>query len=754
MKRIAKIVFLAVLCLRAVSADARQFQRSDPGLTVVSTSPHGEVASLAEANEIRVVFSEPMVSLGRIPADVRPPFFRISPAVPGTFRWSGTTVLIFTPDQKRPLPYATTYQVTIAAGATAASGMKLAQAVVFSFTTPTVKLLRTSWYRRGGTAEGRMVVLLRFNQPIRQADVAASLSAALEPHDWEAPAFSSEEEARLTSLDPQALGRFAAKVAATRAIASAHTPVSLRPTDDWDKKTYPSSPDLAVFEADTKVLPESWVKLTLDGTLKSPAGPATPAGSQTFTVHADRAFFIDGFRCRTQCDPDRWNPVQTRAPVKIADFAAAVNATDVTAAPVEVRKGSVKPFGGDIVRDASFQITLEDAGFAVQPPVRKYAVAIRGDLRAADGQILGYPWLGIVDNWHRTAFTSFGDGHGVWEKDGGGTLPFYSRNFRDVWQWTVPIDPSQLMPTLLSLQDHHFQTAPAGDGAARRLPLTADRIQSHGVDLSRALKPNHTGLVWTAVREGEAIPNARRAEGTAENPQIRASLVQVTNLGISVKDSPQNTAVFVTRLDNGAPVEGANVSIINVENKVFWRGRTGSDGVALATDTPLRDAENWWKFAFIVTAEKDGDLAYVGSNWNEGISPWEFGTGINLNEASPMLRGSVFSDRGVYRLGEEVRFKAILRQNTPTGIRMLPIGTPVVFTVRDSQNRVVDQRTVKLTAWSSADWTMKLPADGALGNYSLRAVLESDSPKPKPSRDAGMSSRVRQTMTSSGMRSR
>ena len=731
MKRIAEIVFLAVLCLRAVSADARQLQRSDPGLTVVSTSPHGEVASLAEANEIRVVFSEPMVSLGRIPADVRPAFFRISPAVAGAFRWSGTTVLIFTPDEKRPLPYATTYQVTIAAGATAASGLKLAQAVTFSFTTPTVKLLRTSWYRRGHTVDGRMVVMLRFNQPIRQADVAASLSAALEPHDWEAPSFSPEEQTRLTSLDPQALGRFEAKVAATRAIASANTPVSLRPTDDWDKKTYPPSPDLAVFETDTKVLPESWVKLSLDGRLKSPAGSTTPGHSQTFTVHAERGFFIDGFRCRTQCDPDWWNPIRTRSPLKIADFAAAVTATDVTAAPVDVRKTGVKPSGGDTVRDASTEITLEDAGFAVQPPVRKYAVAVRADLRSSDGQVLGYPWLGIVDNWHRSAFTSFGDGHGVWEKDGGGTLPFYSRNYRDVRQWAVPIDPNQLMPTLLSLQDHHFETAPEGEGTTRRLPLTADRIQSHGLDLSRALTPNHTGLVWTAVREGEAIPSARRAEGTAEKPQIRASLVQVTNLGISVKDSPQNTAVFVTRLDNGAPVEGANVSIISVENKVFWRGRTGSDGVALATETPLRDPDNAWKFAFIVTAEKDGDVAYVGSDWNEGISPWDFETGINLNEASPMLRGSVFTDRGVYRLGEEVRFKAILRQNTPTGIRMLPIGTPVVLTVRDSQNRIIDQRTVKLTAWSSADWTMKLPQDGALGNYSLRAVLESDSPKPK-----------------------
>ena len=245
------------------------------------------------------------------------------------------------------------------------------------------------------------------------------------------------------------------------------------------------------------------------------------------------------------------------------------------------------------------------------------------------------------------------------------------------------------------------------------------------------MTPGRTGLVWTAVQEGQAIPLSRRAAGNDDNPQTRASIVQVTNLGITVKDSPQNTIVFVTRLDNGSPVEGANVSIIGLDNKVSWSGRTGRDGIANASGTPLRDPDDWWKFAFIVTAEKDGDVAYVGSDWNEGISPWEFGTGVNLQEASPLLRGSVFTDRGVYRLGEDVRLKAILRQNTPGGIRMLPIGTRVVLTVRDSQNRLVDERTITLTAWSSADWTMTLPQDGTLGYYSLRAILESDRPNPR-----------------------
>ncbi len=173
------------------------------------------------------------------------------------------------------------------------------------------------------------------------------------------------------------------------------------------------------------------------------------------------------------------------------------------------------------------------------------------------------------------------------------------------------------------------------------------------------------------------------------------------------------------------------MSIVRLDNRIAWTGTTAADGVAMAPDTPLRDAEDWWKFAFVVTAEKDGDIAYTGSDWNEGIQPWDFDVPFNLNEAAPLLRGTVFSDRGVYKLGEEVTFKAVLRENAADGIHLLPAGTPIFVSVRDGQNRVVDERTVKVNTWSSAEWTLPLPGEGTLGNYNVRVMRESDRPKPK-----------------------
>ena len=706
----------------------------NPPLTVVNTGPQGPLDQLAQANEIRIVFSEPMVTLGRIPERVDAPFVRISPAIQGSFRWSGTTILIFTPDPKRPLPYSTAYQVTVDTTARAVSGRTLSRAETFTFTTPTVRLMQTNWYRRGGTVDGALVALLRFNQPVRPQDVAGHLTASLERHDWEPPpSFTADEQQRLRALDPAAAGALARKVEATRRVAGGGAPVALRLTSNWDQKRFPRSPDLVVLESTTPVEPESWVKLVLDAALPSPAGRATPGTPQSFTIRVERAFFVDDFRCTDACDGDAWNPLHMRAPVTVAAVTAALRATDITAGEQPVGKAATPRARRDWEPDANAYVTLEDAGFAAQPPDRRYVMTAPATLKSADGQTLGYSWIGIVDNWHMRAFTSFGDGHGVWEKDGGPQLPFYARNLRDVTQWASPLGLTDLMPRLLALQEKGFNASPPGAGVSRPLPVTPDRVQSHGLNLSGALSPGGTGLVWTAVREGAVLPRTRRLAGP--EPRTRASIIQVTNLGITVKDSPQNTLIFVTRLDTGAPVSGANVSIVRRDNNTFWRGTTGPDGVAIAPDTRLRDSEEWWRLAFVVVAEKDGDIAYVGSDWNEGILPWEFGTGINLGEREPMLRGSVFTDRGVYRLGEEVHFKAVLRHNTPTGIRLLPENTPVLMTVRDVQNRVVDERVVRVTPWSSAEWTLTLPEAGTLGTYTLRAILEADRPKPKAPED-------------------
>jgi hypothetical protein len=364
-------------------------------LTIVSAGPTGELARVQDANEIRVIFSEPMVPLGRIPSNPTPSWIQISPAIKGAYRWSGTTILVFTPDLSAPLPHATTYTVTVDASAGAVSGRTLGATQSFTFTTPTVRLTSARWGRRGDRFDAPVTLALMFNQRVRPSDVVAHLAVRYQPHDVDLPSFTPAERARLTATDPDGLRRFDAKIAAAKSAASRTDQLAVQPATTWDQKRFPPSPYLVVLETTAVPPPGTWLRLTLDARMPSAEGPALPPEEQSTVAELTRAFFVMGPLCRNGCDPSDYNPVTFPEQVDAAKFAAAMSVRDVTD---PAREQAVKPAAAarPAGRDSSTDHGVEDAGFDRQPPARTWLLGLATSLQALDGQTLGYPWVGIV----------------------------------------------------------------------------------------------------------------------------------------------------------------------------------------------------------------------------------------------------------------------------------------------------------------------------------------------------------------------
>ena len=727
MKRIGLGILFLVCAMSAQAADK---------LTIVKAGPVGEVANLAEANEIRVVFSEPMIVVGKIPKVLDLPWFHVAPEIKGTFRWSGTTTLIFTPDPKTPLPFATKFDVTIDPEAKAVSGKTLGKAYRFSFITPTIQLLRTDWYRKDGKWDGSIVIALWFNQPVDAETLGEHLKLRTVAHEFKAPELPGRE--RLQKLEPQQVAAFDAKVAkAQAAAASDGQPVLSFFATDWDKKRYKPGPELVVVETKPGVPPDTHLQVFIDDALAKRTTNVATGRTQTFTIELNPTFFVDKLDCVSECNPDYYNPIRfrTRTGVPFAKIKKAVSVIDVTdpAHEVPVKAGEKKR--DDDSENDVMSFSLDELGYSLHP-AHNYAIRIDPTLVSESGQTLGYTWMAVVEYWHKAAFISFGDGHGVWESSGGSVLPFYARNFQNVTQWTTPLTLDQLVPSIVDLQKESFRKVPDTPGMQRKLAPQADVLQSYGLNLKSALSSIGNGIVWAVIKPGDAIAKSKRY-----SEDVAGTIVQVTNLGISVKDSPQNTLVLVSRLDTAAPVAGAKVSIRTMDNKVFWTGTTDANGIAIAANTDLRmdrhkknaqgeeEEENSWEalsgIHFIVTAEKDGDTAYAASDWNEGIGPWDFGSNFDLRETQPLLRGTIFTDRGVYKPGEEVHAKVVLRSDTPKGMQLLTAGTAVDVTVTDSHSKEVDKRTVTLNDWSSGEWTWTVPADSVLGDYAISAKVAS-----------------------------
>src|SRR5262249_17325043 len=149
---------------------------------------------------------------------------------------------------------------------------------------------------------------------------------------------------------------------ATAVAAASEAPVQARVTTDWDRRRYPVSPDLVVFELVTPVPPESAVRTTIDTAIPSPAGPEHPPRVQTHTITMERALFVDGAHCRAECDPDISNPIALRgraAPRSIARAVSVVDITD-TRRPEPVAAGTGERSENPLDLDSDF--TLEELG--------------------------------------------------------------------------------------------------------------------------------------------------------------------------------------------------------------------------------------------------------------------------------------------------------------------------------------------------------------------------------------------------------
>ena len=221
-----------------------------------------------------------MVELGKIPQPVRVPFVRIRPAIAGEFRWSGTTVLIFTPDRSKPLPYATKFEVIVDAGATGVSGRKLAAPYRFTFTTPTVKLLETNWYRRNKRVGDPVVIVLRV-QPARGAGGRPQARDAR----VRAARFHAADAHRCRARTDEG-----DRPGVARAVRREGRDGGLRGEGDDDGRRRAcsrlgqetiSAIARARGPAGAVMPPDSWLRVTVRPDVPSPAGPETPGRSRS-----------------------------------------------------------------------------------------------------------------------------------------------------------------------------------------------------------------------------------------------------------------------------------------------------------------------------------------------------------------------------------------------------------------------------------------------------------------------------------------
>ncbi len=254
--------------------------------------------------------------------------------------------------------------------------------------------------------------------------------------------------------------------------------------------------------------------------------------------------------------------------------------------------------------------------------------------------------------------------------------------------------------------------------------------------------PGKRGVFLAEIHSDEVATDTNRPW---INPRRNRVLANVTDLGVLLKVGPASGLVWVTSFATAAPVGGAQVTIYTPSGTAVFAGTTTSDGLltipgsAVLHDKPKvkpagddaeanEDIDNTYNGdrsqRVIAVVESAGDLAVVDGNWSNGIQIWNFAVNEAPSDATVRLRGFIQSDRGLYRPGEEVHFKGLVREITAIHPPRVPATKdPVAVEITDSRGTSLMQQNVELTAFGGFAFDQQLAPDAALGDYYVSATL-------------------------------
>lgn len=276
----------------------------------------------------------------------------------------------------------------------------------------------------------------------------------------------------------------------------------------------------------------------------------------------------------------------------------------------------------------------------------------------------------------------------------------------------------------------------ARDTAARRLQLP--QLGSAGRDEPRPFEVVGIPLPGPGFHVVE-VESRRlgRALLDKDAPMYVRTGALVTNLGVHFKHGRENALVWVTTLDRGRPVAGADVTILTCQGKPVWSGRTDARGIAAVAQRIDPDTKHCSgsEAIFVAARKADAkghvDLAFVFAGWSKGIEPWRFQVPFSGDGGADVRAHTVF-DRTLLRAGETVSMKHFVRRETARGIAMLaPDELPTrVKIVHEGSN----EEFVQPLAWNgssrSAASSWNIPPAAKLGVY--RVTL--DNPGAPPAR--------------------
>ena len=714
---ILTIIFLSIFCIscprkekKGIDITAQQILQGEKiPLKVTHISPLGSVEGELETFKILVGFNQAMAPVQAIPRDETEGPLEFNPPIKGKYRWLGSRTLAFIPSDT--LQPATEFTVFLKKDKIQSlTGMRLDRDTSWKFESVRPTLISSQPYQGSGFVDIKSAIYLYFNVEMAPEKV--------------------KDRIKIFATQGQPSYVYCGSIEPKSPSYKEEIPFSVRQLQDGEKKDWP----LKEWENSKTLVLVPARSLPQEALIEVFIYPGLSPRKGNLGTNLERVISFNTYNYLSLLNYSEYIPAGF--PLRLCF------SNPVTTSELIENLAIIPPL--DSIPEHYKTESYPQTGFYLYLPFKpnsNYRIKIKKDLIDTYRNRLDRDYefsLGVGDYG---SFAEIPTGINIIEKKSDLRFPATFINVDSVHLEMGLVSLEQAIPFLNEKRIFNYYEKFNSPGLFNISKLW--RVDSYKkyrnqrirfpIELKEALGEKKAGLVFIQ------FDNFGRYGDNSGYRYLKA-FCEVNDLGVTWKYAPENNLVWITSLNNTAPVANALVQFRNDKNQILAQGYTDAKGfvelpgwaeLKLAQEQQIYEYESeyemesytsYYEPEFWLTVSKDEDVAVYSNKWNFGIDPWRFDIAYNWNIRSEEYGCYIFTEKGLYKNGETVNIKGILRKKK-RGEWILPDLNRVSLTIRNSRDEVIINDTISINQFGAFFSNVYIPEDAPTGYYSINVNL-------------------------------
>ena len=186
-------------------------------------------------------------------------------------------------------------------------------------------------------------------------------------------------------------------------------------------------------------------------------------------------------------------------------------------------------------------------------------------------------------------------------------------------------------------------------------------------------------------------------------------LLFASYLNTTLKISPTNALVWAVDARSGAPVASAPVTLY-YDSQVIATGITDENGI---WETYPVIQNRMHSFFAVVGTPGDDNFGFASDDMrDDDLTPYAY-------LQPPAYHLYLYTDRPIYKPGQTIHYRGVLRQKFDGQYTLPPTGQSVTVTLRDNNGDVIESHTAASDHFGAFNGDFQLPDESAPGTYLI-----------------------------------